>query len=83
MRIDCRSQIYGSEKCIKNKLAKQVSEINKRDKVFFMADKTTNIYKVSPEKYHKLLLENVTKDYKLVTEAEVDKINLEAKKIAV
>ena len=65
-----------------NKLAKAVSEINKSDKIFLMADKTTGIYKVSPEKYHKLLIENVTKDYKLVTEKDVDSINLEAKKLA-
>ena len=34
-----------------NKLAQQVSEINKSDKIFLLADKTTGIYKVSPKDY--------------------------------
>ena len=60
----------------------KVSEINKSDKVFLMADKTTNIYKVKPEEYKKLLTENITKDYRKSSENSIRKVNKEAKKIA-
>ena len=64
------------------KLAQDVREINKSESVFLLADKTTNIYKVSAELYHKLLFDNVTKDYTPVPESVVREINLEAQSIA-
>ena len=47
-----------------------------------LADKTRNIYKVSKDKYSKLLKDNITKDYRLVEQNTVDDINREAKQIA-
>ena len=53
--------------------------IKTSDKVFLLADKTTNIYKVSVDLYKKkLILNNVTKDYIQISEENVDKINQEA-----
>ena len=46
-------------------LSSKVREINKSDKVFLLADKTTNIYKVSKDDYNNLLTKKITKDYKL------------------
>ena len=63
-------------------LDKKVQEINKSDKAFLLADKTTNIYKVSPKEYTKLLTENVAKDYKKSSTKCVDKVNKDAKKLA-
>ena len=50
--------------------------------VYAFADKTTNIYKLPPQDYRKLLCENITKSYK-ESPTRLDKsINLEAKEIA-
>ena len=54
-----------------NELQEKVTEIKKSDKVFLLADKTTNIYKVSPEDYNKLLSENISKDYRKSSEKNV------------
>ena len=63
-------------------LGKTVREIKKSKEVFLMADKTTNIYKVKPELYQKLLTETITKDYKHTPSETVNNINREAKGIA-
>ena len=60
-------------------LTKISREINKSDKIFLLGDKTTNVYKVSPELYNKMLLDNVTKDYRVAETTTVDDINIEAK----
>ena len=65
-----------------NKLLRSVKEIENSDKIFLLADKTRNIYKVSKDKYSKLLKDNITKDYRLVEQNTVDDINREAKQIA-
>ena len=63
------------------KLTAKVKEINQSEDVFLLADKTSNIYKVTPEKYNKLLQENITKDYKKASDEDVMNVNLEAKSI--
>ena len=60
-------------------LTRIAREINKSDKIFLLGDKTTNIYKVSPELYNKMLLDNVTKDYRVAEPETVHDINIEAK----
>ena len=63
-------------------LAQYAAKVNNSDKIFLMADKTTNIYQVSVDFYKKLLHDNITKDYK-IAEHHVEKlINEEAKGIA-
>ena len=71
-----------SNNAFQDKLSSIVRDINKSDKVFLMADKTTNIYKVTTDEYNKLLTENITKDYKKTTEQTLNKCNQEASKIA-
>ena len=56
-------------------------KIQKSDKVFVRADKTRNLYEVDKATYNKLILENITSNYKLTTEETEDKINKQAKKI--
>ena len=63
-------------------IATAVKNINNSDKIFLLADKTTNIYKVSTNEYEKLLLENITKDYKQTAGTTLNEIDREAKKIA-
>ena len=65
-----------------NKLQKCVKSVQESDKIFLLADKTRNIYKVSPELYNKMLINNVTKDYRVIDTKTVDDINGEAKRIA-
>ena len=50
--------------------------------VYAFADKTTNIYKLPPQDYRKLLHENITKSYKKSPTRLEKSINLEAKEIA-
>ena len=49
---------------------------------FIAADKTTNVYKMRPDNYDKLLTENVTAKYKAAPTGIKRKIDLEAKSIA-
>ena len=46
------------------------------------ADKTNNIYKLTPEHYKKLLKDNVTKTYKKSSDLIKKSINMEARHIA-
>ena len=64
------------------KLKQDVDNIRKSDKVYVFADKTSNIYTMSPEQHNKLLKENVTKTYKKAPILLESSINLEAKNIA-
>ena len=50
--------------------------------MFLFADKSSNVYQVSPEFYRKLLLENVTKDYTIVEPETAKDIDEEAQCIA-
>ena len=50
--------------------------------VYAFADKTTNIYKLPPQDYRKLLHENITKSYKKLPTRLEKSVNLEAKEIA-
>ena len=67
--------------CFQKELLKNVKEINNSKDVFLLADKTTNIYKISPEHYNKFLIDNITKDYKKAPKNSVLNTNIEAKDI--
>ena len=65
-------------KPFQNKLKKDIKEINKSDKIFTKADKSGNLYKLSPKKYKKLLNDEVTKFYKKAPKDLESKLNKEA-----
>ena len=46
------------------------------------ADKTSNLYKLPPDQYKRLLINNVTKEYKKCTTNDVLKTNKDAARIA-
>ena len=46
------------------KLNEDILNIKSSPDVYALADKTTNIYKLPPQDYRKLLHENITKSYK-------------------
>ena len=64
------------------KLLKHVKHMKKSDKLFILADKTTNIYQMTPDNYNKLLTENITKDYEKANPNTVKQTSKEAKNIA-
>ena len=63
-------------------IAQDVRNINKDEELYLIADKTTNIYKVSEDKYRQLLLNNVTSVYQQTTQTAIHDINREASAIA-
>ena len=66
----------------RNKLYHDVKKIKKSKKLLVAADKTTNMYCMDKENYNKLLLENISKDYKKTDVSVCVDINKEANKIA-
>ena len=60
-------------------MKEDISKIKASPNVLVFADKTTNIYQMSPSKYNKLLNDNVTKTYKKSTNRLEKSINMEAK----
>ena len=63
------------------KLKEGSSNIKSSPDVHAFADKTTNIYKLLPQNYKKLLNKNITKSYKKSSTRLEKSINLEAKEI--
>ena len=64
------------------KLKEDILNIKSSPDVYAFADKTTNIYKLPPQDYKKLLHENITKSYKKLPTRLEKSINLEANEIA-
>ena len=64
-----------------DKLAKDVKDIKKMDKVLIPADKTSNLYKMLPNQYSALLDKAVQKDYKKDREDLVNKVVREEREI--
>ena len=64
------------------KLSRDITKIQKDDKMYVAADKTTNFYRVSPDSYQELLKTNITKTYKKAPSNNAKQIIAEEKKIA-
>ena len=65
-----------------NTLKNDRRKIQSSKNVFVFADKTRNIYEISPAAYEKLLTENVTKTYRAEPDDTINDINNELKRIA-
>jgi hypothetical protein len=65
-----------------NKIHEDLKKVHSSKNVFVYADKSTNVYETSPDNYNKLLMENITKTYKLGNENVTDDINDELRNIA-
>ena len=63
-------------------MKKDVKTIKNTKDLLINADKSSNIYKMDKDTYKKYLRENVTKTYKKSNRNKVNKIIIEAKKIA-
>lgn len=64
------------------KLETDVEKINSSKDMLISADKTTNIYEMSPEQYEKLLNENITKSYQKANMSILKEIDVETKELA-
>ena len=69
-------------KQLPKKTEQDTSNLKSSLDVYAFAGKTTNIYKLPPQDYKKLLHENITKSYKKSLTRFEKSINLEAKEIA-
>ena len=65
-----------------NEIKDDINKIKSSSNVFIPADKTTNMYELTPKEYKKLLRNNVTKTYRKAPPRLEKAINLEAKEIA-
>ena len=63
-------------------LRKWLRSVNTEKKVLIAADKTDNYYYLPPRSLNKIVKNNVTKDYKVVDEEQVNKVNLDKLKLA-
>ena len=63
-------------------LSRDLREIRASDSLFVPADKTTNLYKLPPDVYSKLLHNNVTSSYQIANADAQITINREANRIA-
>ena len=63
-------------------LKHDTTEIINSNNVIVPADKTSNLYKMKKEDYDKFLIENITKAYKKSNRNKINKLNLDAKRIA-
>ena len=64
------------------KLKEDVKTIKNTKELLINANKSSNIFKMDKHTYKKYLRENLTKTYKKSNRTKVNKINIEAKKIA-
>ena len=62
------------------KLKKDLNKLLIKNKIILFADKTRNLYHTKPEFYNKLLLDNITKTYKICKENLVEIINSDSQK---
>ena len=63
-------------------VAEDLEKVNSSENVLIFADKTRNIYEVTPGAYDKLMTDNITKTYKLGNDNLTEDINSELKNIA-
>ena len=67
---------------LQQKMTKDIRNMRSSDYLFVEADKTTNLYKLTPGQYSKLLNDNITSTYAKQSKDEKSAIDAEAKVIA-
>ena len=59
-----------------------MKEMKRENKFYVAADKTSNFYKVAPEKYKEMINKEIAIEYKKANDEDLDKLNKEDKAIA-
>ena len=67
---------------LQNTLKQNIREMNRDDRMYVAADKTSNYYKVTKEKYMEMMKQNVTKEYKKSSDKVIEKVNNADKEVA-
>lgn len=75
-------QFKNSTDAFQTKIKSDIATIKESPNVFIFADKTNNVYEMTPTDHEKLLADNITKTYKKAPQKLEKSINLEAKSIA-
>ena len=65
-----------------NDLKAQIRKIHESQDVIIKADKSKNLYSVPIQEYNVLLENNITTEYKKTNDERINKVNIEASKIA-
>ena len=66
---------------MQTQLKQDIRKLRNDDKVYVAADKTSNYYKLTPERHAELIENSVTKEYKKAKDNVIDRINKEDKKL--
>ena len=64
------------------KLSKDIQNIKKCKNIIVAADKSSNMYKMTPNEHNKLITDNVTNNYKIADTSLLKELNAEAMNIA-
>ena len=67
---------------LQDELTNFTNNLKKSEEVIVSADKTRNLYGMDVKSYNKLLMENITKDYKKSSDAVVKSVNKRSAEIA-
>ena len=67
---------------LQDKMRADRTKILTSDSVIVQADKSSNMYKMSVDKYKKKLKDNITRDYRKASRSDVDEVTKEATAIA-
>ena len=67
---------------LQDKMRADRTKILRSDSVIVQADKSSNMYKMSVDKYNKKLKDNITRDYRKASRSDVDEVAKEARAIA-
>ena len=62
-------------------LKKDLKNLLTKNKIILFLDKTRNLYQTDPKFYKKLVIDNITKNYKISENNLIETINLESEKI--
>ena len=65
----------------RSRFQKTLKNILTKNKIILFADKTRNLYQTDPKFYKKLVIDNLTKNYKISNDNLIDTINSDSKKI--
>ena len=66
---------------LQTKLKEDIRKLRNDEKVYVAADKTSDYYKLTPERCAELLNNNITKEYKKTKKNVIDKINKDDKNL--
>ena len=68
--------------CLQDELGKFIKDLRKTNDIIVSADKTRNMYRLNVASYNKLLLDNITQEYRKSSTANVNIVNKRSSELA-